>query len=196
MTTFGKTIGGAILTLALVLGITTTAGSTAVAQYGDSDDRYERGNGRGHHKKDKKWKHKRNRDDDDGDWDDRDWRQGRRDGRYDNNGVRNRGRGNGRGYGNRDIYNDRDVYNNTAQVELNRGYQQGLNTGASDARRGQSYSPERSRHYRNASSQAFREGFVRGYDEGYRQYDGYNNGTYDNGRGGIGTILGGILGLP
>jgi hypothetical protein len=32
------------------------------------------------------------------------------------------------------------------------------------------YSPERSRYYQNASTQAYREGFVRGYDAGYRQY--------------------------
>ena len=65
---------------------------------------------------------------------------------------------------------------------MNQGYQYGLNTGASDAQRGQSYSPQRSRYYRNASSQAFRQGFVRGYDQGYRQYAGYDNGRYGNGR--------------
>ena len=56
--------------------------------------------------------------------------------------------------------------------QLNAGYQQGINTGASDGRSNKSYSPERSRYYQNASTQAFREGFVRGYDEGYRQYAG------------------------
>jgi hypothetical protein len=100
-------------------------------------------------------------------------------------------------YDNGGVYNNRGVYNNTNQVELNRGYQQGLQTGASDAQRGQSYNPERSRYYRNPSSLEFREGFVRGYEQGYRQYDGYGrNGTYDNGGTGIGSILGGILGRP
>lgn len=100
-------------------------------------------------------------------------------GRYGNDGRYGRG-----GYGN-------GGYNN---AELNRGYQQGIETGSSDARRGQSYDPQRSRHYRNASTQAFREGFVRGYDAGYRQYA---NGTYRNNSGiGIGDILGGILGRP
>jgi hypothetical protein len=56
--------------------------------------------------------------------------------------------------------------------ELNRGYQQGLNTGADDGRRNKSYSPERSRYYQRASSQALREGFIRGYDAGYRQTAG------------------------
>ena len=58
---------------------------------------------------------------------------------------------------------------NYEQQELNSGYQQGLNTGADDGRQNKSYSPERSRYYQRASSQAFREGFIRGYDAGYRQ---------------------------
>jgi len=77
---------------------------------------------------------------------------------------------------------------------VNRGYQAGLNTGSSDARRGQSYSPQRSHYYRNASSQAFRQGFVQGYDQGYQQYAGYGNGRYR--RNNTGSILGGIFGRP
>ncbi len=98
--------------------------------------------------------------------------------------------GNGR-YGRNDGYGN-GGYNNNA--ELNRGYQQGVETGSSDGQRGQSYNPQRSRHYQNASTQAFREGFVRGYDQGYRQYA---NGGYRNSNGGgIADILGGILGRP
>jgi hypothetical protein len=83
-------------------------------------------------------------------------------------------------------------------VAMNQGYQNGLNTGARDAQRGQSYSPQRSRFYEEASSQAFRDGFVRGYDEGYRQYGGYDDGGNRRGGAGvgIGDILGGILGRP
>jgi hypothetical protein len=92
------------------------------------------------------------------------------DGRYRNNGS----------YGN-------SGYNNQ---QLTRGYEQGLSTGATDGQRGQSYSPQRSRYYQNASTQAFREGFVRGYDEGYRQY---RNGRRSN----TGTsILDRIFGRP
>jgi hypothetical protein len=89
-------------------------------------------------------------------------------------------------------------YNNVNQAELNRGFQQGLNTGGSDGQRGQSYDPQRSRHYQNASSQAFLEGFLQGYDQGYRQYADYDNGRYrrDNSGVGLGTILGGIFGRP
>ena len=69
-------------------------------------------------------------------------------------------------------------YNNQ---QIQQGYQDGVNIGASDAQRRQSYDPQRSRFYRNASSQAFRDGFVRGYDQGYRQYAGNNgNGSYRN----------------
>jgi hypothetical protein len=68
-------------------------------------------------------------------------------------------------------------YNNQ---QVQQGFQYGVNTGASDAQRRQSYSPQRSRYYRDAPTQAFRDGFVRGYDQGYRQY-AYNNGGYNNG---------------
>ena len=80
-------------------------------------------------------------------------------GNYGNGGYRNDGNYGYGGYGNGN-------YNNQ---ELNSGYQQGLNTGADDGRNNKSYSPERSRYYQRASSQAFREGFIRGYDAGYRQ---------------------------
>jgi len=83
-------------------------------------------------------------------------------------------------------------------MALNQGYQAGLNTGASDAQRGQNYSPQRSHYYKDASSQQFRNGFVRGYDAGFRQYGGSNNnGDYRRGNGsGVGSVLGGILGRP
>jgi flagellar biosynthesis/type III secretory pathway protein FliH len=80
--------------------------------------------------------------------------------------------GNG-GYRNNGSYGDYGGYSNR---ELNDAYQQGLNTGASDGQSRRNYSPERSRYYRNASSQASREGFIRGYDEGYRQNS--NNRSY------------------
>ena len=103
-----------------------------------------------------------------------------------NGGYRNNGR-----YG---TYGGYGGYGN--QQELNRGYQQGIETGSSDAERRQSYDPQRSKHWRNARTQEFREGFTRGYDEGYRRY-GYNNGRYGNNSGiGIADILGGILGRP
>ena len=78
--------------------------------------------------------------------------------------------------------------------QIREGYQYGVNTGTSDAQRGQSYSPQRSHFYRDPSSQAFRDGFVRGYDQGYRQYAGYNNNGYY--RNNSGSIWSQILGVP
>ena len=113
---------------------------------------------------------------------DQGYRQYARNGGYRNDGYYGNGRNDGY-YGNG---------GNNNNYELNRGYQQGIQTGASDGQRGQSYNPQRSRYYQNASTQAFREGFVRGYDEGYRQYS--RNGGYRRNTGiGIGDILGGIL---
>ena len=74
----------------------------------------------------------------------------------------------------------------------NTGGRGAKNTGANDAQRGQSYSPQRSHYWRDASSQAFRSGFEQGYSQGYQQYGGYGN----NSRYGRGSILGGIFGRP
>jgi hypothetical protein len=110
---------------------------------------------------------------------DRDYRRDRDNGQYDRYG-RNNG-----GY----------------QIAVNQGYQDGINTGSRDAQRGQNYDPQRSHFYRNGHGgngnyggngrygnryefqQAYRQGFLRGYQEGYRQYGGYrrnngNNGNY------------------
>ena len=66
------------------------------------------------------------------------------------------------------------------------GYADGLYTGANDARRGQSYDPERSHYYKSGAGgyssvlgqrsfyeQAYRDGFLRGYDEGFRNWQRY-----------------------
>src|SRR4029453_135827 len=56
----------------------------------------------------------------------------------------------------RQIWQDRNRnqnggYNNGNQGARNQGYQIGIQTGASDAQRGQSYNPQRSSYYRNAN---------------------------------------------
>ncbi len=140
--------------------------------------------------------HRHDRDDDDDrDYDDDDYNRGNR---------RNRNYG---GYGNNGGYGN---YNNIYRLAADRGYQDGLNTGAEDAQRGQSYDPQRSHYYRNATygydssygnkeayKQAYRDGFRRGYDEGFRQYGGYNNnGGYRRSGSRVGDILGGVFGRP
>jgi hypothetical protein len=98
-------------------------------------------------------------------------------GNYGNNGT----------YGN---YGNYGGYGNSSQVSVNQGYQDGLFTGSNDAQRGQNYNPQRSHFYRNGrsdsggyygSAQAYRSGFLRGYDEGYRRNGGYNGNRRSNG---------------
>jgi len=171
-------VGGSLLTLAFLFGISVAASGTVEAQY-RNDGQYRR--------------HDRDRDNDG----DRDWRRNRREReRWERERQRRASQVyNNRGYGTYGTYGTYGGYggygNSGSQYELNRGYQEGLNTGSSDARRGQSYSPQRSHWWRDARTQAFREGFARGYDQGFRQYAGYGNGGYGRNTGGI---LGGILG--
>ena len=169
-------IGGAILALSLVFGIGMIASTTAQAQ-DRNDRRWHRDDRNRSEQQDRDWRRNRN--------DDR--YRGRRDDRYNRDDRYDR---NGR-------YGNNGGYNNAAQIELNQGYQAGLSTGSSDARRGQSYNPQRSHYYQDARSQQFRSGFVRGYAEGFRQYGGYNNNDgYRRDNGGFGNILGGIFGRP
>src|SRR5438128_3404422 len=219
-------IGGAILTLAFIFGISVAAGMTAQAQYpGDRDaqrrdrrrDNDDRWNGNQSQNRD--WRRDRDRDwrrdqDRDRDRDDRWRRNDRNNGRYGSNGSygNNGGYGNYGGYGNNGGYGNGGYgnggygnggygnggygnggYGNYGgyQAAANQGYQYGLSIGASDAQRGQNFNPQRSHYYRNASSQAFRSGFVQGYQQGYRPYSGYGNRGY-----GRGSILGGIFGRP
>lgn len=173
-----KRIGGVILSVALAFGAIAVTGITAQAQY-QRNGKWDRNRGDRDWRRDddRRWRNRRN---------DRLRGRGYNNGRYGYPGNNNGRYGNGR-YGNNGGYGN--------NYELNRGYQQGLSTGSSDAQRGQSYSPQRSRHYRNASSQAFLQGFVRGYDQGYRQYAGYsNNGYYRNNNNG--SIWSQLLGLP
>jgi len=113
----------------------------------------------------------------------------RRDQNRDRDYRRNDQYGRNGGYGNNGYY----------QAAMNQGYQDGLYTGSNDAQRGQNYNPQRSHFYRNGHSgyggycnngrygggnqnqQAYRDGFLRGYDEGFRRYGGNRrgrNGSY------------------
>jgi hypothetical protein len=60
----------------------------------------------------------------------------------------------------------------SSQDANNRGYHDGLITGSDDARRGQSYDPERSHYFKDAGfgnfAEDYREGFSRGYSDGFR----------------------------
>ena len=83
----------------------------------------------------------------------------RNNGYYDNYGYYgNRGYGYNNGYG----------YNSS---EVQRGYRDGLDRGQEDARDRRTPTPYNSEHFRKGSA-AYREGFSRGYNVGYRQYGG------------------------
>src|SRR6266404_2951752 len=115
---------------------------------------------------------------------------------YNRNDQYNRdryGNNNGR-YGNNGGYGNYGGYGNASQIALSQGYQDGLYTGSSDAQRGQNYSPQRSHFYRNGRGnsggyygnsyqyqQAYRNGFLRGYDEGFQRNGGYNRNRRNNG---------------
>ena len=119
----------------------------------------------------------------------RDHRRDERDGRYDDRYERNDG-----------YYGDGGYSNSNRQAVMEAAYREGLRAGRNDRARNRQYDYERHQAYRNASSgsrgqygdaDAYREGFRRGYDEGYRD-DRYRT----NSGGGWGEILGGILGRP
>ena len=91
---------------------------------------------------------------------------------------------------------DRDYGRNGYEYETARqqGYSYGMNVGAADAQRGQSYDPQRSRYWRNATGgsnssygnrgeyrQVFRNAFEQGYRDGWQRYAGNRRGR-NNGR--------------
>ena len=87
-----------------------------------------------------------------------------------------------------DRYRDRDWNrNNGFQAARQQGYSYGMNVGAADAQRGQSFNPQRSRYYRDGTQgynsyygnrgqyrQVFRDAFIQGYRDGFQRY-GYRN---------------------
>lgn len=117
-----------------------------------------------------------------------------RDDRYRRNRDRDRDRDDR--YRDRGYRDDRYRYNNY-QVARQQGYSYGMNVGAADAQRGQSYNPQRSRYWRNATEgynssygnrgqykQIFRDAFEQGYRDGWQRFAGYggrrNDGRWNN----------------
>jgi len=94
------------------------------------------------------------------------WERNRSYRSYPNGGYGGYGGGYG-GYGN---YGG--GYGGQSNYEVQRGYRDGLDRGQEDARDRRSPNPNNSSHFRSGNS-AYRSGFVRGYQEGYRQYGGY-----------------------
>jgi len=183
---FGNKIGRVLLALSFIAGIGLVS-STAVQAQRDRDrqdqDRDYNQDRNARRDQDRNRDNRRDRDKD-RNRDNRRTDQYGRNGGYGNGGYRNGGYGNGGYYG-----NGGGGYGGYNQAGMNQGYQDGLYTGSNDAQRGQSYDPQRSHFYRNGhgdngnyrgNSQAYRSGFLRGYDEGFRRYGGNrrNNGNY------------------
>jgi len=112
------------------------------------------------------------------------WRDRDRDGRDDRYDRRD------------DRYRNDRYRNNGYEIARQQGYSYGMNTGAADAQRGQSYNPQRSKYWRNGTEgynsyygnkgqyrEVFRNAFEQGYREGFQRY-GYNNNNR-RGRWGI-----------
>ena len=168
---FSHRAGRILAALFFVAGITLVSSTATQAQWWPNatgqrqrDRDYRRDRDRDYRRdRDNDWRRRRNRNRNDDDW------------RY---------RGN-TGYG------------SISQAAVNQGFQDGIYTGSRDAQRGQSYNPQRSHFYRNGHGdnggygrygnsyqyqQAYRQGFLRGYDQGFRQYSGYNRGRRTNNR--------------
>ena len=68
-------------------------------------------------------------------------------------------------------YNNNYVFGSSESAS-DQGYRDGLKTGENDARRHQSYDPERSHYFRDAAygnyGGDYRDAFLRGYESGYR----------------------------
>jgi len=91
---------------------------------------------------------------------------------YGNGGYSNYGNGGYSNYGSYGNYGNSGSYGGGyANSDVQRGYFDGLNKGQEDARDHDSFNPNNSSHFRSGSS-AYRQGFARGYSEGYRQYAG------------------------
>src|SRR2546423_7952930 len=173
---------GVLSVLSLLLGITFASSVTAQAQYGRD----------GQNRQDRDYERDRERDNNrDGDRDrdrnrDERRRHRRNDDRNRNDGYYGNGRnGNGRngdygGYGNNGRYGNNGGYGNNGynvyQIAADRGYQAGLNTGASDAQRGQNYDPQRPHYHRSATggyspSHGNKEGDNRAHRDAFAQGD-------------------------
>ncbi len=63
------------------------------------------------------------------------------------------------------------VFDNSEKA-VNQGYKDGFKTGKSDGKKAKSFSPERSHYYHDSGfgnfAEVYRNGFSRGYQEGYR----------------------------
>src|SRR5262249_4097709 len=169
-----KGLGGAGLMAALLVGPASVFTTTAMAQDHDRDDHRGDRNWRRDHDHDRNWHRDGDRDRDR----DRDWYRGRRGyvyvpprvytypRTYPYGGYYGGPYGGYGGYGGYGNYGG----GNFGYWEQ-KGYRDGLDRGREDARSGRYPTPNNSEHFRNGNA-AYRQGFARGYQIGFRQYGG------------------------
>jgi len=63
-------------------------------------------------------------------------------------------------------------YYNPIAYQRESGYSDGLSRGKSDARHGKAFAPDSHHHYRDSHSITYREAFLQGYRNGFRDYRG------------------------
>lgn len=91
-----------------------------------------------------------------------------------------------------DRYRDNN-WRNGLQTARQQGYSYGMNVGAADAQRGQSFNPQRSRYYRDGTAgfnsyygnrgqyrQVFRDAFIQGYRDGFQRFAYRRDRRWDN----------------
>ena len=71
----------------------------------------------------------------------------------------------------RDRRDDRRDERRQRREQEQKGYHDGLDRGREDARDHRSFNPNNSSHYKNGNG-AYRDGFRKGYAEGFREYRG------------------------
>lgn len=176
-----RAMTGGAFALVFLFSVGIMTGTTAQAQDRDRNNRWDRNRDNRTEQRSQTVQRDRNRD---GDWNRRQaaerareierarqlaWQREQERNRYVYTYPRTYGYG---GYGNggyRGSYGGYGGgYNNS---EVQRGYYDGLNRGQEDARDRRSPNPNNSSHFRSGNA-AYREGFVRGYQVGYRQYGG------------------------
>jgi len=173
-TKLGKTFGGFILGISLLLGIGIMSSTTAQAQY-RTNDRYERQREIERQRAIERYRREqeRNRNNDG-------WNRNQQSNRgYDNRGYNNRGYNN-RSY---DNYGNYGGDYNFRQTALNAGYNEGMKAGREDRQRGERPEFRDEGAFQSASKdynsrggdrytyqRYFREAFQTGYADGYRGY--------------------------
>lgn len=61
-------------------------------------------------------------------------------------------------------------YYDSVEYRTEQGFQDGFNSGKSDAKKSKPDDPSSHKHYRNSDSNAYRNSFLKGYNEGYSDY--------------------------